>query len=106
MTITMTAGTIRSGALIATITDPLVKAQLKKDLEELDLILEHLFGSDRMAAYDALGAMEDLLADISQLPESSEINWQEWVERKTDFNRAAELYLDGWWKQPAAQKTH
>jgi hypothetical protein len=80
--------------------------QFRNDLEQLDFILVDLLGTDRTAAYEALGNLEDLLADISELPEHSSVTSEEWDARRTDFCRAAELYLNGRWQQPSAEKAH
>jgi hypothetical protein len=59
-----------------------------------------------MQAYDALGDLQHLLADILELPEASGISFEEWTERRADFCRAVELYLEGRWKKPPAKKAH
>jgi hypothetical protein len=59
-----------------------------------------------MEAYEALGELEDLLADISAVPKNSSLASDEWDARRTDFCRAAELYLDARWKQTSGTKSH
>jgi len=93
-------------ALVPTIRDELAAANLYDDLKQLGVIFGDLLGPDKMTAYDALGELEDLLADISGLPENSGVSPEEWDARLTDFCRAAELYLDARWKQPSGAKSH
>jgi RecB family exonuclease len=93
-------------ALIPTIAEELTSAQFRNDLEQLDFILVDLLGADRTAAYEALGDLEDLLAEISAVPEHSSVTLEEWEARRTDFRRAAELYLNERWKQPSVAKGH
>jgi hypothetical protein len=93
-------------ALVPTIAEQLTAAQFRNDLEQLDFILLELFGSERMKAYDALGDLQDLLAEISEVPDPSGITSKEWDERRADFYRAAELYLSDRWKLPPGDKVH
>jgi RecB family exonuclease len=92
-------------ALIPIIAEELTGAQLRDDLRQLDAIREELLGADKMSAHDALGDLEDLLADISNVPQHSNLTPEEWAARRTDFFRAAELYLKERWK-PSAAKEH
>lgn len=89
-----------------TITEELTAIQFRNDLEQLDFILADLLAEDKVAAYEALGTLEDLLAEIAKLPEHSALSAEEWDARRSDFCRAAELYLDGRWKQQPAAKAH
>jgi hypothetical protein len=93
-------------ALLPTIAEELTATQFRNDLEQLDFILADLLGEDKMAAYEALGTLEELLAEISELPEHSTLSAEEWEGRRTDFCQAAKLYLDGRWKQRPAAKAH
>ena len=93
-------------ALLPTIAEELTAPQFRNDLEQLDFILADLLAEDKMAAYEALGTLEDLLAEISELPEHSTLSAEEWDERRSDFYQAARLYLDGRWKQQTAAKAH
>jgi hypothetical protein len=93
-------------SLLPTIAEELAAPQFRNDLEQLDFILADLLGEDKMAAYEALGTLEDLLAEISELPEHSTLSAEEWEARKTDFSHAAKLYLEGRWKQQPAAKAH
>jgi hypothetical protein len=93
-------------ALVPTIAEELTSIQFRNDLEQLDFILADLLGEENMSAYEALGYLEDLLAEISGVPEHSKLTSQEWDARRTDFYHAAELYLHGRWKQPSAAKGH
>jgi hypothetical protein len=93
-------------ALVPTIAEELTSIQFRNDLEQLDFILVDLLGADRMTAYEALVDLEDLLAEISEVPEHSSVTSEEWDTRRTDFRRAAELYLSERWKEPSAAKTH
>jgi hypothetical protein len=38
--------------------------------------------------------------------EASGLTFEEWTERRADFCRAMELYLEGRWKKPPAEKAH
>ena len=89
-----------------TITEELTAIQFRNDLEQLDFILADLLAEDKVAAYEALGTLEDLLAEIAELPEHSALSAEEWDARRSDFCRAAELYLDGRWKPQPAAKAH
>jgi hypothetical protein len=82
-------------ALLPTIAEELTVPQFRNDLEQLDFILADLLAEDQMAAYEALGTLEDLLAEISELPEHSTLIAEEWEARRTDFSQAAKLYLPG-----------
>jgi len=93
-------------ALVPTIVEELTSMQLRNDLEQLDFILCDLLAEDKGAAYGALGMLEDLLADITELPEHSTLSAEEWDARRTDFCRAAELYLDARWEQSSGDKSH
>ena len=93
-------------ALIPVIAEELTGAQFRDDLRQLDAILGELLGADKMSAHDALGDLEDLLVDISNVPQHSNLTPEEWDARRTDFFRAAELYLKECWKQPSAAKAH
>jgi hypothetical protein len=93
-------------ALLPTIAEELTAPQFRNDLEQLDFILADLLAENKMAAYEALGTLEDLLAEISELPEHSTLSAEEWDARRSDFCRAAELYLDGRWKQQPTAKAH
>src|SRR4029077_97708 len=75
-------------ALLPTVAEELTAPQFRNDLEQLDFILADLLGADKMAAYEALGTLEDLLAEISELPEHSTLSAEEWEARKTDFFHA------------------
>lgn len=93
-------------ALVPSVTEPLTGEYFRNDREQIDFILVEVFGPERRQAYDAVGDLQDLLADISELPEESGISFEEWGERLADFVRAAELYLEGRWKKPSAEKAH
>ena len=93
-------------ALLPTITEELTAIQFRNDLEQLDFILADLLAEDKVAAYEALGTLEDLLAEIAKLPEHSALSAEEWEARRTDFCQAAKLYLDGRWKRQPAAKAH
>jgi hypothetical protein len=93
-------------ALLPTIAEELTAPQFRNDLEQLDFILADVLGEDKVAAYEALGTLEDLLAEISELPEHSTLSGEEWDARRSDFCRAAELYLEGRWKPPPAANAH
>jgi hypothetical protein len=93
-------------ALVPTIAEELTSVQFRNDLEQLDFILVDLLGADRKTAYEALGDLEDLLAEISEVPEHSRVTSEEWDARRCDFRRAAELYLSERWEQPSAAKAH
>jgi hypothetical protein len=93
-------------ALVPTIAAELTSIQYRNDLEQLDFMLADLLGEDKMAAYEALGELRDLLAEISEVPEGTVLTAEEWDARRSDFSRAAELYLDGRWKQLPVTKVH
>jgi hypothetical protein len=93
-------------ALLPTIAEELTAPQFRNDLEQLDFILADLVAEDKVAAYEALSTLEDLLAEISELPERSTLSAEEWGARRTDFCQAAKLYLDERWKQQPAAKAH
>lgn len=93
-------------ALVPTIVDELTLARLSDDIEQFNVILGGLLNDDKMEAYEALGELEDLLADISAVPKNSGLTAEEWDTRRSDFCRAAEFYLDGRWKQSRAVKGH
>lgn len=93
-------------SLVPTIAEELTLARRRDDIEQLDVIVGGLLIDDKMAAYEALSELEDLLADISAVPENSRLTAEEWDARRTDFRRAAELYLDARWKQTAGTKSH
>jgi hypothetical protein len=46
------------------------------------------------------------LAEVSEVPEHSNLTSEEWDARRTHFRRAAELFLNERWKEPSAAKTH
>jgi hypothetical protein len=93
-------------ALVPTIANELTAGRRQDDLKRLDAIFGDLFGAEKTTAYDALGELEDLMTDISGVPEHSSLSAEEWVARRTDFGRAAELYLDARWTQPSGAKNH
>jgi hypothetical protein len=93
-------------ALVPLITEPLTGEYFRNDREQINFILVEVFGPDKWRAYDALEDLRDLLADISELPEASGITFEEWSERRADFCRAVELYLEGQWTKPLAEKAH
>jgi hypothetical protein len=93
-------------ALVPSITEPLTGEYFRNDREQIHFILVEVFGPDKVQAYDALADLQDLLADISELPEASSITLEEWTERRADFCRAAELYLQARWQKPSAEKAH
>jgi hypothetical protein len=93
-------------ALVPTIAEELTATQFRNDLEQLDFMLVDLLAADKLSAYEALGDLKDLLADVSEVPEHSNLTSEEWDARRTDFCRAAELYLDARWKQPSDVKGH
>ena len=74
-------------ALVQTIADELTAANRQDDLKQLDAIMGDLITAHKTTAYDALGALEDLLADISAVPEHSSVAQEEWDARRTDFCR-------------------
>ncbi|MGA8707365.1 MAG: hypothetical protein WB646_10295 [Steroidobacteraceae bacterium] len=88
-------------ALVAIIRDELAAANRHEDLKQLGVIFGDLLGPDKVMAYEALGDLQDRLADITNLPDHSSITAEEWDARRTDFCRAAELYLDARWKKPS-----
>jgi hypothetical protein len=92
-------------ALLPTIAEELTAPQFRNDLEQLDFTLADLLGK-KMSADEALGTLEDLLAESSELPEHSTLSAEEWETRRTDFCQAGKLYLDGRWKQQPAAKAH
>jgi hypothetical protein len=55
-------------ALLPTIAEELTAIQFRNDLEQLDFILADLLAEDKVAAYEALGTLEDLLAEILSCP--------------------------------------
>ena len=91
-------------ALLPIITEQLTGPQFRNDLQQLNFIFIELLGSDKTSAYDALASLQDLLAEISELPDSAAIGAKEWSERLADFSRAAELYLDARWQPPSPTK--
>ena len=93
-------------ALVPSITEPLTGEYFRNDREQIDFMLVEVFGPDKGQAYDALEDLQDLLADIFHLPGASGITFEEWTERRADFCRAVELYLEGRWKKPLAEKAH
>jgi hypothetical protein len=93
-------------ALLPTIAEELTAPQFQNDLEQLDFILADLLAEDEVAAYEALGTLEDLLAEISERPEHSTLSAEEWEARRTDFCQAAKLHVDGRWKQQPAARAH
>jgi|SRR5580692_5185483 hypothetical protein len=93
-------------ALVPSVTEPLTGEYFRNDREQINLILVEVFGPDKEQAHDALADLQDLLTGISELPEASGINFEEWTERQADFCRAVELYLEARWKKPPAEKAH
>jgi hypothetical protein len=93
-------------ALVPSITEPLTGEYFRNDREQLNFILVDVFGPEKERAYDALADLRDLLADIPELPEASAITFEEWTERRADFCRAVELYLEGRWKMPPTERAH
>ena len=93
-------------ALVSSIAEPLTGPLHRNDLEQLNFILVEVFGSDKMGAFDALADLQDLLADIAEAPRAAGITAEEWQDRRADFCRAVELYLEGRWQKPQAQRAH
>lgn len=93
-------------ALLPTIAEELTAPQFRNDLEQLDFTLADLLADDKVSAYEALGTLEDLLAEVSELPKHSTLSAEEWDARRSDFCQAAKLYLDGRWKPQPAAKAH
>lgn len=91
-------------ALLPTITEQLTGPQFRNDLQQLNFIFIEIFAPDMTSAYDALESLQDLLAEISELPDSAAISSKEWSERRADVFRAAELYLEARWKAPSPTK--
>ena len=52
------------------------------------------------------GDLQDLRADISEVPEHCHLTSEEWDARQSDSCRADELYLNERGKQPSAAKGH
>jgi hypothetical protein len=93
-------------SLVPTIADELAAGGLRDDVQKLDDIFVNLLTAHKMTAYEALGALEDLMADISAVPERSMIKQEEWDARRADICRAAQLYLDARWKASPPAKSH
>jgi len=91
-------------ALVPIIASELTSIRFRDVLEQLDFMHCDLLIEDKVAAYEALGTLEDLLAEISELPEHSTFSAEEWEARRTDICHAAKLCLDGRWQQQPPAK--
>ena len=92
--------------MVPTIAEELTSIQFRNALEQLDSNFVDLLGADKMSAHEALVDLEDLMADISGVPEQSELTPEEWDARRRDFCHAAKMHLNEHWKQPSGVKSH
>jgi hypothetical protein len=81
-------------ALVPLISEPLSMSAHRMDLESFSTIMDWVFTPVKAHAYDAFEDLQELLAKFMLAPEGSGVTDVEWRERRREFIRAVEMYLE------------